>query len=103
MKKLKSLPADTYQIAVAVARSYNELLKRQGKLSQEQESRNAQKIKAVEESLAEMTDDTERELVRRNLIGGVNMEHIPLPMSIPTMKRARKKFLRILAEKLHEA
>lgn len=100
---MKSLPADTYQIAVAVARSYNELLKRRGKLSQEQESRNAQKIKAVEESIAEMADDTERELVRRNLIGGVNMEHIPLPMSVPTMKRARKKFLRILAEKLHEA
>lgn len=100
---MKSIPPDTYAIAVAVARSYPELLKRRGKLPPEQERRNTQKIQAVEESLQEMVDDTERELVRRNLMGGVRMDHIPLPMSLRTMKRTRKKFLWILAKKLNEA
>lgn len=64
--------------------------------------RNDWKIRAVERALCRMVDEPAREFVKKNLFEGVRMQYIDLPMSIPTMKRLRSKFIRFLAEELHE-
>ena len=64
--------------------------------------RNEQKIKAVEQAWSRMEDQTARDFVKFNLFEGLQMQYIDLPMSIPTMKRLRSKFIRFLAEELGE-
>ena len=64
--------------------------------------RNEQKIRAVEQAWARMDDDTAREFIRQNVFEGVPMQYIDLPVSIPTMKRMRSKFVCMVAEELGE-
>lgn len=102
-RKIKSLPIDAYQIALAVACSYPDLLKRRGKLDPEREARNEAKIRAVEDALSQLVDDTERKLIEKNIMQGIRMQYIDLPISIRSMKRTRKRFIRLVAKNLKEA
>ena len=86
-----------------MARSYPDLLKRRGKLDPEREARNESKIRAVEDALSHLVDDTERKLIEKNIMQGVRMQYIDLPMSIRSMKRTRTRFIRSVARNLKEA
>ena len=50
----------------------------------------------------ECEEDRERELIKRNLFEGMQMQYIQLDMSLRTMKRFRKRFLIRLAKNLRE-
>lgn len=57
-------------------------------------------IHALQEGLEELRDDSERQLIRKNLFQRIPMHWINLPMSIVTMKRIRKRYLRSVAKSL---
>lgn len=84
----------TREEAAKIAKAYTAMLK-----SSEQ-AENRQKTEAVRLALEALRDDTERELIRRNLFDKVPLQYIPIPLSLSTMKRIRARFLRLLAENL---
>ena len=84
----------TREEAAKIAKAYPAMLK-----SSEQAD-NRQKAAAVRRALEGLNDDSERELVRRNLIEKVSLQRIPMPLSLSTMKRIRARFLRLLAQEL---
>ena len=69
---------------------------------------NEKKINAVEKAWAECRSDNERDFVKKNLLEGMQMWQIYIPMSNGkamserTMKRYRKQFLFRLAKNLYE-
>lgn len=69
----------------------------------EREARNETKIRAVEDALSHLVDDTERKLIEKNIMQGIRMQYIDLPISIRSMKRTRKRFIRLVAKNLKEA
>lgn len=129
---MRKIPKDIYGMCVGVAKSYCAMLKRKtdreadilhGTVSSDGQphgsgvgnptaqkaeallavqTRNEEKIAAVRRAMARMSDDTEREFIKRNLFRHVQMQHIALPMSERTMKRTRQKFIIYLAEELGE-
>ena len=129
---MKRLPDDIYRQCVAIAKSYYAMLQRRKEQEEEilhgsappdgqphgsgvgdptgrkaerliaARQRNEQKIRAVEQAWARMDDDTAREFIRQNVFEGVPMQYIDLPVSIPTMKRMRSKFVCMVAEELGE-
>lgn len=58
-------------------------------------------IEALQGGLEDMRDDTERKLIRQNLFQRIPMHWLNLPMSIITMKRIRKRYLRNVARRLY--
>ena len=58
-------------------------------------------IEALQGGLEDMRDDTERKLIRQNLFQRIPMRWVNLPMSIITMKRIRKRYLRNVARRLY--
>lgn len=58
-------------------------------------------IEALQGGLEDMRDDTERKLIRQNLFQRIPMHWVNLPMSIITMKRIRKRYLRNVARRLY--
>ena len=105
-----NLPRDKYTITLSVAKAYNEMLKRRDEYNGRSDSgdicaaarRNDKKIKAVEQAWAACMDECEQELIKKNLFEHVPMAYINLPMSERSMRRARKRFLIRLAERLEE-
>lgn len=61
------------------------------------------KVQAINAAYDLLPDDTARKLIRQNLFDGVPMHHLPLPISIRTMKRIRSEFVRRVAENMGEA
>ena len=125
------LPPDTYHIVLTIAKSYYTLLRRRREIDDAirwesrqvdgppggapgnptarkaerlitKKDQNERKIQAIEKAWNEMSDDTERELIERNLFQKIPMNWINLPMSERSMKRVRRRFLRCLAEELGE-
>lgn len=84
----------TREEAAKIAKAYTAMLK-----SSEQAD-NRQKAAAVRRALEGLNDDSERELMRRNLFDKVSLQRIPMPLSLSTMKRIRARFLRLLAQEL---
>ncbi len=131
MKAVK-LPADIYRQCVDIAKSYYTLIRRrqeqeemilQGSPAADGQpkgsgtgnptarkaerlivvkERNDQKIRAIEKALYRMGDKCAQDVIRKNLFEGVRMAHIDLPVSIPTMKRYRSKYILYLAQELWE-
>lgn len=129
---MKRLPDDIYRQCTAIAKSYYAMLDRRKEAVEDAlhgtappdgqphgpgtgnptarkaerliaaRQRNEQKIRAVEQAWARMADDTAREFIRQNVFEGVPMQYIDLPVSIPTMKRMRSKFVCMVAEELGE-
>ena len=105
-----NLPRDIYTITLSVAKAYNTMLKRRDDYNSMSNSgdicadarRNNKKIEAVEQAWAACVDECERELIKKNLFEHVPMGYINLPMSERSMRRARKRFLIRLAERLEE-
>lgn len=126
------IPKDIYRQCTLIAKSYYSMLKRRRELEEQilcgspcsdgqpkgsgvgdptarkaerliaAKERNEQKIRAVEQAWCRMVDEQAREFIKKNLFEGVQMQYINLPMSIPTMKLLRIKFIRFLAEELDE-
>lgn len=126
------IPTDIYRQCVAIAKSYYTMLRRRREQEEiilhgsplhdgqpkakgvgdptarkaerliAAKERNDIKIRAVEQAWRRMVDDPAQEFIKKNLFEGVRMQYIDLPMSIPTMKRLRSKFVRYVAEELHE-
>lgn len=124
------LPNDIYRQCTAIAKSYYAMLRRRqeltdlygpllvdgqpksnstGKTAAQKaeklialQSRNDYKIKAVEQAWARMPDIAARNFIKQNVFEGTRMHYINLPISIPTMKRLRSKFIRFVAEELGE-
>lgn len=126
------IPKDIYRQCTLIAKSYYSMLKRRRELEEQilcgspcsdgqpkgsgvgdptarkaerliaAKERNEQKIRAVEQAWCRMVDERAREFIKKNLFEGVQMQYINLPMSIPTMKLLRIKFIRFLAEELDE-
>ena len=126
------IPIDIYRQCVAIAKSYYPMLRRRREQEEAilhgspahdgqpraqgasdptarkaerliaAKERNDLKIRAVEQAWCRMVDESAREFVKKNLFEGVRMQYIDLPMSIPTMKRLRSKFIRYVAEELNE-
>lgn len=126
------IPKDVYRQCTLIAKSYYSMLKRRRELEEQilfgspcsdgqpkgsgvgdptarkaerliaAKERNEQKIRAVEQAWCRMVDEQAREFIKKNLFEGVRMQYINLPMSIPTMKLLRIKFIRFLAEELDE-
>ena len=126
------IPKDIYRQCTLIAKSYYSMLKRRRELEEQilfgspcsdgqpkgsgagdptarkaerliaAKERNEQKIRAVEQAWCRMVDEQAREFIKKNLFEGVRMQYINLPMSIPTMKLLRIKFIRFLAEELDE-
>lgn len=126
------IPTDIYRQCVAIAKSYYTMLRRRREQEEiilhgsplhdgqpkaqgvgdptarkaerliAAKERNDLKIRAVEQAWRRMVDDPAQEFIKKNLFEGVRMQYIDLPMSIPTMKRLRSKFVRYVAEELHE-
>lgn len=129
---MRKIPKDIYGMCVVIAKSYYAMLQRKtdreadilhGTVSSDGQphgsgvgnptarkaeallavqTRNEEKIAAVRRAMARMSDDTEREFIKRNLFRHVQMQYIDLPMSIRTMKRTRSQFIRFVAEELGE-
>lgn len=129
---MKRIPDDIYRQCVAIAKSYYAMLQRRKEQEEEilhgssppdsqphgsgvgnptarkaerliaAQQRNEQKIRAVEQAWARMRDQEARDFVKANIFEGVQMQYIDLPMSIPTMKRLRSKFVCMVAEELGE-
>ena len=109
----KNVPPDIYAQAAAIAKSYYVMLQRR-RLQEQQpppvsgaaarpslaHERNSWKIRAVEQAWPRMPDDTAREFIQRNIFEGVRMRYIPLPLSVSTMKRLRRRFITYVAEEL---
>ncbi len=104
--KTEKIPIDIYRVSVCVAKSYYRLLERRKTLVKGSKSRpfekNEEKINAIERALEAMTDRTKQEAIRLNLFEGVPIQSIDLPLSISSIKRARKTFIVKLAENLGE-
>lgn len=126
------IPTDIYRQCVAISKSYYTMLRRRREQEEiilhgsacndgqpkaqgtgDPTARKAErliaakelndwKIRAVEQALRRMEDQTARDFVKFNLFEGLQMQYIDLPMSIPTMKRLRSKFIRFVAEELGE-
>ena len=126
------IPKDIYRQCTLIAKSYYSMLKRRRELEEQilfgspcsdgqpkgsgvgdptarkaerliaAKERNEQKIRAVEQAWCRMVDEQAREFIKKNLFEGVQMQYVNLPMSIPTMKLLRIKFIRFLAEELDE-
>ena len=126
------IPADIYRQCTAIAKSYYTMLKRRKEQEEiilhgspvndgqpkssgtgdptarkaerliAAKERNDWKIRAVEQAWCRMVDETAREFIKKNIFEGVRMQYIDLPMSVPTMKRIRSKFIRFVAEELGE-
>ena len=58
-------------------------------------------IEALQGGLEDMRDNAERQLIRQNLFQRIPMHWVNLPMSIITMKRIRKRYLRNVARRLY--
>ena len=132
MKAENRIPADIYRQCVDIAKSYYTLIRRrqeqeeiilfgsptadgQPKVSGAGDptarkaerllavkERNDQKIRAIEKAFYRMRDKCAQDVIRKNLFEGVRMAHIDLPVSIPTMKRYRSKYILYLAQELGE-
>ena len=108
----KNVPPDIYAQAAAIAKSYYVMLCRRQQQEQQPPAtdgparlslpyeRNSWKLRAVEQAWARMADDTAREFIRRNIFEGARMRYIPLPLSVSTMKRLRRRFITYVAEEL---
>lgn len=126
------LPNDIYRQCTAIAKSYYAMLQRRQELTEmilygsvladgqpksnstgnptaqkaekliALQSRNDYKIKAVERAWARMPDTAARSFIKQNVFEGTRMHYINLPISIPTMKRLRSKFICFVAEELGE-
>lgn len=126
------LDPDVYSRCVATAKGYYRMLQRQREIEEEiihethapdgqprgngtgdptgrkvekilqRQRENDRKIRAVEQAWMECESDRERELIKRNLFEGTQMQYIWLEMSLRTMKRCRKRFLIRLAKNLQE-
>lgn len=126
------LDPDVYSRCVATAKGYYRMLQRQREIEEEiihethapdgqprgssvgdptgrkvekilqRQKENGRKIRAVEQAWMECEEDRERELIKRNLFEGMQMQYIQLDMSLRTMKRFRKRFLIRLAKNLRE-
>lgn len=126
------LPNDIYRQCTAIAKSYYAMLRRRQELTEmilygsvladgqpksnstgnptaqkaekliALQSRNDYKIKAVERAWARMPDTAARSFIKQNIFEGTRMHYINLPISIPTMKRLRSKFICFVAEELGE-
>ena len=126
------IPNDIYRQCVAIAKSYYTMLRRRREQEEiilhgsplhdgqpkaqgvgdptarkaerliVAKERNDLKIRAVEQAWCRMVDEPAREFVKKNLLEGVQMQYIDLPMSIRTMKRTRSQFIRYVAEELGE-
>ncbi len=126
------LDPDVYSRCVATAKGYYRMLQRQKEIEEEiihethapdgqprgssvgdptgrkvekilqRQKENGRKIRAVEQAWMECEEDRERELIKRNLFEGMQMQYIQLDMSLRTMKRFRKRFLIRLAKNLRE-
>ena len=79
-----------YLETTRIAKDYYDYLKR----------RDMATVKALQDALEELRDDEERHLIRMNLFQRVPMRWVNVSMSIITMKRIRKRYLRIVARKL---
>lgn len=97
------LPKDVHRKTVDIASSYRSLLNRRYDFDgmENQTRENERQIKAIEDAWQAARDDTERELISKNLFDGVQMKYINLPMSESTMKRVRGNFLKRLAKNLY--
>ena len=126
------IPADIYWQCVAIAKSYYTMIRRrqeqeemilQGSPAADGQpkgsgtgnptarkaerlivvkERNDQKIRAIEKAFFRMKDKCAQDVIRKNLFEGVKMTYIDLPVSIPTMKRYRSKYILYLAQELGE-
>lgn len=126
------LDPDVYSRCVATAKGYYRMLQRQKEIEEEiiheahapdgqprgsgvgdptgrkaekilqRQKENDRKIRAVEQAWMECENDSERELIKRNLFERTQMQYIRLDMSLRTMKRCRKRFLIRLAKNLRE-
>lgn len=109
---MEKIPPEARRVTMCISKSYYKLLERQRDMGNHDFSElagvslqdwwNNFKIKAIEQSWAEMVDETEREFIKKNLFEGIPMQCINLPMSMSAMKRARRKFLTLLAKKIGE-
>lgn len=128
----RRIPNDIYRQCVAISKSYYTMLRRRREQEEmilhgsvfndgqpkahgigdptakkaerliAAKERNDKKIKAIERAQERMSDNTARKFIERNIFEGVQMQYIDLPMSIPTMKRIRSKFICFVAEELGE-
>lgn len=125
------LPPDTYHIVLTIAKSYYTLLRRRREIDDAiiwesrqvdgppggalgnptarkaerliaRKEQNERKIRAIERAWNGLPDETERELIERNIFQRIPMNWIDLPMSERSMQRVRRWFLRRLAEELGE-
>ena len=126
------LDPDVYSRCVATAKGYYRMLQRQKEIEEEiihethapdgqprgssvgdptgrkvekilqRQKENDRKIRAVEQAWMECEEDRERELIKRNLFEGMQMQYIQLDMSLRKTKRFRKRFLIRLAKNLRE-
>lgn len=60
------------------------------------------KIKALQDAMETMPDESAREFIRKNLYGRIPIKYIVLPISERTMKRIRRTYLVQLAINLFE-
>lgn len=60
------------------------------------------KIRAIQSALESLPDDCARQFIRQNIFRGIPMHWCNLPMSIPTRKRIRSRFIRALARMMEE-
>lgn len=126
------IPKEIYSQCAAMAKSYYAMLRRRKELEEQilhgsahsdgqpkgsgvgnptaskaeriviAKERNEWKIRAVEQAWCRMVNQAEREFIKQNLFEQIPMQFINLSMSIRTMKRAREKYIRFLAEELGE-
>ena len=109
---MEKIRPDAHQITMRIAKNYYQLLEKKKAAGYNDFTNlagvslkdwwNDFKIKAIEQSWAAMVDETEREFIKKNLFEGIPMQCINLPMSMSAMKRARRKFLTLLAKKIGE-
>ena len=110
-----NLTANVYNRCLSIVRGYPDMCKRRAKLKtaiaagQDDGRATAAEaslsiyINAVEMAIRDTArDSAEEEFITKNLIEGIQMRHIDLPMSASSMKRVRKRFLECLAYNLYE-